>query len=144
MKCSEEGLELIRKFEGCKLAAYPDPGTGGDPWTIGIGHTHGVKPGDTCTEGQAMDWLRVDIGTAERCVNQSVRGVLTQNQYDALCSFVFNLGCGALRNSNLLRCINQGNDVQAATEFLKWDHAGGHVMAGLTKRRQAESELFMA
>ncbi|MDO8682413.1 MAG: lysozyme, partial [Armatimonadota bacterium] len=78
MKCSDEGLRFIMEFEGCVLAAYPDPATGGEPWTIGVGHTGGVQPGDTCTEEQALAWLRDDAGTAERCVNASVKGQLTQ------------------------------------------------------------------
>jgi len=143
VKCSEAGLEFIAEYEGFRDTAYPDPGTGGAPWTIGYGRAHGVKQGDTCIKEQALEWLRDDIGTAERCINQSVTSVLTQNQHDSLCSWVYNLGCGALRNSNLLRCINQGNDVQAAKEILKWDYSAGRVMAGLTKRRQAESELFL-
>ena len=140
MKCSEAGLALIRKYEGCRLEAYLD--SVGIP-TIGYGHTAGVKIGDTCTQEQADEWLRTDVQAAVRCVAQSVTGVLTQGQIDALTSFVFNLGCGALRGSTLLRKLNAGEDDAAAQQFLKWDHAGGKVVAGLSARREAEMELFL-
>lgn len=143
MNISESGIDLIASHEGLRLTAYPDPGTGGEPWTIGYGHTGGVSQDDTCTEEQAREWLKEDAQTAVRCVNQSVSGNLTQNQFDALCSFVFNLGCNALRNSTLLRCVNAGEDEQAAGEFGKWCHSNGKTLPGLVARRQAESELFL-
>lgn len=132
------------EFEGCVLAAYPDPATGGEPWTIGVGHTGGVQPGDTCTEEQALAWLRDDAGTAERCVNASVKGAVTQNQFDALVSLVFNIGCGNFGKSTLLRRLNEDDDVAAAQHFMDWDKANHRQMAGLTKRRKAEMELFLA
>ena len=141
MKCSEAGLELIRKYEGCKFAAYLY--SVGIP-TIGYGHTAGVKMGDICTQEQADSWLEADVQVAVRCVAQSVTGMLAQGQIDALTSFVFNLGCGALRGSTLLRKLNAGDDDAAAQQFLKWDHAGGKVVAGLSARREAEMELFLA
>ena len=141
MKCSEDGLALIRKYESCRLEAYLD--SVNIP-TLGFGHTAGVKMGDTCTQEQADTWLEADVQAAVRCVAQSVTGVLTQGQIDALVSFVFNLGCGALRGSTLLRKLNAGEDDAAAQQFLKWDHAGGKVLAGLSARREAEMELFLA
>jgi lysozyme len=145
MRCSEKGIALIKEFEGCILTAYPDPATGGDPWTIGVGHTGPeVKAGLIITEAQADDYLRADLETAEKCINNLVTQILTQEQFDALCSFVFNLGCGALRSSTLLRKLNTGDDVGAADEFLKWNKAAGKIMAGLTRRREAEKELFLA
>ena len=143
MNVSDDGLRFIMAHEGCRLTAYPDPATGGEPWTIGVGHTNGVQPGDTCTEEQAREWLRIDSETAVRCVNASVNGVLTQNQFDALVSLVFNIGCGNFRKSTLLIRINEGDDISAAAEFLKWDKAAGREMAGLLARRQDESELFL-
>src|SRR4051812_37911101 len=101
------------EHEGCKLTAYPDPATGGEPYTIGVGHTGGVRAGDTCTEEQAREWLRRDAQTAVRCVNASVKGNLTQNQFDALCSLVFNIGCGNFGKSTLLRRLNEGDDAAA-------------------------------
>ena len=144
MNVSEAGLALIREFEGCRLTAYPDPGTGGEPWTIGFGHTAGVKMGDTCTQDQADAWLRTDVQGAVRCVVNSVTVPLSQGQIDALTSFVFNLGCSAFRNSSLLRMLNAGHDDAAAQQFERWNRAGGHVLAGLTARREAERELFLA
>lgn len=144
MKISDAGLDLIRGFEGCRLEAYPDPGTGGEPWTIGVGHTGGVRPGQTITQDEADALLRSDLERFEKCVDGCVRGAITQQQFDALVSFAFNLGCNALRGSTLLHKLNQGDDAGAGQEFLKWDKAGGRVMAGLTRRRQAEMDLFLS
>jgi lysozyme len=80
----------------------------------------------------------------EKCIANCVSVSLTQGQYDALCSFVFNLGCMALRNSTLLRKLNASDNLGAAEEFKKWDHAGGRVLAGLTIRRAKEAQLFLA
>lgn len=145
MNISEAGIKLIKSFEGCMLMAYPDPGTGGDPWTAGWGHTGSdVQRGLQITQEQADEWLLKDLEKAERCVNNAVKGQITQGMFDALCSFVHNLGCGALNQSTLLRLLNSGDDDKAANEFVRWNRAGGHVMAGLTRRRQAEMELFLA
>lgn len=143
MNVSDEGLIFIMQHEGMKLNAYPDPATGGDPWTIGIGHTTGVRSGDTCTQEQAMEWLREDCVTAEKCIANSVKVALTQPQYDALVSLIFNIGCGNFGKSTLLRHLNEGDDAAAADQFLVWNKAAGHVMAGLTNRREAEKELFL-
>jgi lysozyme len=140
---SDRGLTLISEFEGLSLSAYPDPATGGEPWTIGYGHTGGVKPGDTCTQEQALEWLRSDTSEAEACVDAHVVPELTQEQRDALISFVYNLGCLAFRGSTLLRLLNAGDVAGAAGQFKRWNRAGDHVMAGLTRRREAEAELFM-
>lgn len=142
MKTSDAGLGLIKQFEGCRLDAYmPTPD---DVPTIGYGHTLGVKMGDTCTQEQATEWLRADVAGAERCANNSVAVALTQSQFDALVSFVFNLGCGALRSSTLLKLLNQGDDAGAALQFGRWNHQGNKELAGLTRRRAAETELFLA
>lgn len=144
MKTSDAGLAAIRGHEGSRLTAYPDPGTGGEPWTIGIGHTGGVKEGDTITEEEEMELLRSDVCAAEQCVDESVEVVLTQNQFDALVSFVFNVGCNAFKNSTLLRLLNQGNYDGAAQQFGRWNKAAGNVMAGLTRRRHDEATLFLS
>lgn len=143
MNISDDGLNFIMTHEGCKLVAYPDPATGGEPWTIGVGHTGGVQPGDTCTEDQAREWLREDAQTAVRCLNNSLKVPVTQNQFDALVSLVFNIGCGNFGKSTLLRLLNNGDDFAAAQQFLAWNKAAGRVMAGLTTRRQDEFNLFM-
>ena len=145
MKCSDEGIAAIAKREGgYVLTAYPDPATGGEPWTIGAGRAHGVKEGDTCTEEQARQWLKDDVGIAEKCINNSVRVALLQNQFDALVSLVLNIGCGNFGTSLLLKKLNDGDDTGAAQQFHWWRMANGKVMAGLEKRRQEEMEQFLA
>jgi lysozyme len=139
VKYSLNGLALTKSFEGCRLVAYQDQA---GVWTIGYGHTRDVKAGDTCTQEQADKWLLEDIAFAENCVNSKVKVPLIQSQFDALVDFVFNLGCGAFRSSTLLKFVNKGDFKQASQEFKKWDHAGGKVVAGLLKRRQAEEQLF--
>lgn len=141
MHISEEGLELIRKHEGLRLKAYKCPA---GVWTIGYGSTRGVTEGMEITQEQADERLRQDIAVAEKCIAASVKVTLTQEQHDALCSFIFNLGCGAFGKSTLLRKINQGDDVGAAAEFAKWVNAGGKRLAGLVARRKDEADLFMA
>ena len=143
MRTSEAGLDLIRESEGCRLTAYPDPASGGDPWTIGYGHTGAdVTPGKVITQDEAERLLEEDVDTFERGVMRLVKVGLTQGQFDALVCFSFNLGLGALQQSTLLRLLNTGDYDGAAAQFLRWDKAGGRVMAGLTKRREAEKELF--
>lgn len=137
-----DGLALIREFEGLELKAYPDPATGGAPWTIGYGHTKGVREGDTCTPEEADEWLLEDVAEAETCIENCVDVELTQGEYDALCSFIFNLGCRTFRNSSVLRYLNQGNRKMAVEYILKYDKAAGRQMDGLTRRRKAEAELF--
>lgn len=142
MKISERGLEFIKQHEGCKLEAYQDSV---GIWTIGYGHIVGVKQDDTCTQEQAEAWLMEDVASiSEKCINWMVKVPLTQPEFDALCSFTFNLGCSALRNSTLLKKLNQSDYDGASLEFHKWDHAGGKQIAGLTKRRADEAALFEA
>jgi len=142
MNVSEAGLDLIKEHEGCVLTAYPDPGSGGDPWTIGYGHTQGVKRGQMITREEADAFLREDVHLAEQCVNRSTDVPLTQEQFDALVSFVFNVGCKAFQGSTLLRKLNSGDYSGASEEFKRWNKAAGRVLPGLTKRRLAEAELF--
>lgn len=144
MKISDRGLDIIKLSEGLRLEAYPDPGTGGEPWTIGFGHTGGVKPGDVIDEAEADRLLRVDVADAEECVSQHVAIEINQNQFDALVCFVYNVGCGAFRGSTLLRLVNAYQFETAAKQFPRWDKAAGKALAGLAKRRRAEMELFVA
>jgi lysozyme len=144
MQISQAGIDLIKSFEGLRLEAYPDPATGGNPWTIGYGHTGDVEPGQVITETQAEELLRQDVAQFEMCVNGALQVTPTQGQFDALVSFAFNVGCRNLRNSTLLRKLNAGDDVGAAAEFTRWNRAAGKVMAGLTRRREAERDLFSA
>lgn len=142
MQISEQGLAFIRQFEKFEPKAYPDPGTGGSPWTIGYGHTRGVRPGMTCTPEEAEQWLLEDTGDAVRAIQDYVRVPLTQGQFDALVSFVFNVGVNHFNTSTLLRKINAGDMEGAANEFIRWNRAGGHEMAGLTRRREGEAAIF--
>ena len=139
MNIGPAGLELIKEFEGCKLTAYLD--SVGVP-TIGYGHTKGVKIGLRCTQEEADAWLLEDLKDAETCVNGAVTVPLTQNEFDALVSFVFNFGCTKFRCSTLLRKLLDSDYDGAALEFRRWDRAGGQVLAGLTRRRAAEERLF--
>lgn len=142
MKTSESGLEFIKEHEGCVLRAYPDPGTGGEPFTIGVGHTGGVSPGDVITEEEALELLREDVEEAESAVNRLVSIDLTQNEFDALVSFVFNVGAGNFEKSTLRKMLNDGNREGAEQQFQRWNKAAGRVLPGLVKRRHAESSLF--
>jgi lysozyme len=103
-----------------------------------------VRHGDTCTRNEAEAWLLHDLHHFMDCVNKHVKVDLTDHQKAALFSFVYNLGCGAFRKSTLLKKLNAGDKAGAAREFLKWDHAGGRRLAGLTRRRESESEEFLA
>ena len=144
MTPSKNCYDLIKEFEGCKLEAYPDPASGGEPWTIGVGSTKGVHKGMVITQEQADEYLVNDVAYSAKAVNQMVSGKITQNQFDALCSFAFNLGIGNLKNSTLLKKLN-GEDVEsAADQFLVWNKAAGKVMAGFTRRREAERTLFLS
>lgn len=135
-----DGMSLTEQFEGCELTAYQDQV---GVWTIGYGHTGAdVTPGLTITQDQAQALLAQDIASAAVCVNNLVNVVLTQDEFDALVDFVFNLGSGAFAGSTLLRDINAGDFTAAAAQFDLWDHAGGAVVAGLLRRRQAEEALF--
>jgi lysozyme len=141
---SQNCYNLIKEFEGCELKAYPDPATGGEPITIGYGHTGGVKLGEVITQEQANEYLISDVKRFADAVNQMVTVPITQGEFDALCSFAFNLGVGNLRKSTLLRKLNSGNKELASNQFLVWNMASGRVMAGLTRRREAERTLFLS
>ena len=139
MKTSQTGLDLIKKFEGCKLTAYQDlVGV----WTNGWGNTHNVDPSSTITQEQADADLVKNVSDDELLVTHFVTSDINQNQFDALLSFAYNCGFHNLQVSTLLVKVNFGDFDGAAQEFLRWNHAGGKVLAGLTIRRQAESDLF--
>ncbi|MEX5803479.1 lysozyme [Citrobacter freundii] len=148
MQTSHEGIALIKGFEGCRLTAYPDPGTGGTPWTIGYGWTHPidgkpVKPGMTIDQETADRLLKTGLVSYENDVLKLVRVKLTKGQFDALVSFAYNVGSRALSTSTLLKKLNAGDIKGAADEFLRWNKAGGKVLNGLTRRREAERALFL-
>jgi len=139
-RMSDRGAKFIASFEGFLADAYWDQW--GSVWTIGYGHTGGVEPGDHVTKEQALALLRKDAATAAQAVRDLVDVPLNQNQFDALVSFAFNLGGGALAESTLLRKLNNGNYKGAAREFKRWTHAGGVELPGLVRRRHAEAHLF--
>jgi lysozyme len=152
LKIGAEGLALIKSSEGLRLRAYPDPGTGGAPWTIGYGHTGGVRPGDTCSEAEADAWLLADVAWAEDLVNAHIGRPMTQGQFDAFASFAFNVGPGRrgvkdgfvmLATGNpptMRRAFNAGDWRRAADEFPKWANP---PLAGLVVRRARERNLFL-
>ena len=137
---AEPGLALLKSFEQCRLSAYRDSA---GIATIGWGHTDGVKMTDTCSQDQADRWLVGDVQAAVNACDANAPKNLTQNQFDALVVFTFNVGVGAEAHSTLLAKLKAGDNAGAADEFLKWDHAGGVVVPGLTRRRQAERALFL-
>lgn len=143
------GLALIRKWEGCarrrsdgRFEAYPDPGTGGDPWTIGWGATGPeIRPGLIWTQVQCDARLDSDIGRFAREVAAAIGAAPTsQTQFDALVSFHYNTG--AIAKATLTRLHRAGDHAGAAREFGKWIHAGGRVLRGLVQRRAEEAELY--
>ncbi|MBB5509550.1 lysozyme [Paraburkholderia atlantica] len=141
MDYSKDGLHLTEYFEGGPfLTAYKPLPT--DNWTIGYGHTIGVHEGMTCTAEEADQWLQEDVKWAANAVNLYVKPGITQDEFDALVDFTFNVGITAFKNSTMLAKLND-NDVQGAIdEFEKWDMSGGQHVAGLLRRRNAERALF--
>lgn len=138
---TNEGLELIKSFEGLRLKAYKCPA---GVWTIGYGHTKGVKEGDVITEQEAEDMLKKDVVGFEINVRGAVIPNLNDHQYDALTSFAYNVGLGNFRKSTLLRLINSGITAREdiTNQFMRWVYAGGKKLTGLVRRRTAEAELY--
>lgn len=142
MNVSPEGRRVLEYFEGRRNDAYPDPATGGEPITIGVGHTGPeVRLGMQWTEAQIDVALSADLKRFEEGV-QFLTGVLPQCQFDALVLFAFNVGIGNLTSSTLLRKVRTNDVAGAAHEFERWDKAAGSSMKGLRRRRAAERELF--
>lgn len=138
---SDAGKKLIQSFEGLMLTAYQDSV---GIWTIGWGSTRNVHPGDIITREEAEDRFSDDLEPAENCVRNEVQRVrLTQHQFDALVSFVFNVGCMAFRNSTLLQKVRMGDWEGAAHQFGQWTRAGSEHPLGLVKRRAAEADWFL-
>ena len=144
MNLSDNGESFIKGFEKLSLAAYQDQA---GIWTIGWGHTGGVQPGEEITQDQAELYFKSDVATAIGAVNRCVKVALTQNQFDALVSFVYNIGAYAFKGSHVLELLNDLNYLDAANHLLKWDHVtiGGVLQEseGLLNRRMAERKLFL-
>ena len=145
---SQRGIDLIKEFEGLRLTAYPDPGTGGAPWTIGWGATtdetgRTIRPGKVWTRDRADKRLEAHVAQFAAEVTRALDGApTTQAQFDAMVSFAFNLGTPNFAGSTLLRKHKAGDYTGAANEFARWNKAGGRVMPGLTRRRAAEAALY--
>ena len=140
MKPSGNCRALVRQFEGCKLQAYLDSAC--IP-TIGYGHIRGVKIGDRCSQEQADLWLTQDLDDAGAAVASLVKVPLTQDAFDALTSFTYNLGARRLAESTLLILLNKGDYQGAALQFSRWVRSGSKILEGLVKRRSAEAKLFL-
>jgi GH24 family phage-related lysozyme (muramidase) len=144
-------VALIQEFEGCakrrkdgRYDAYPDPGTGGDPWTIGWGSTGpGIKRGTIWTQAEADERLERDVMTFALKVAALLKGVVTaQEQFDAMVSLAYNVGAENLRTSTLLKLHRAGDHAGAVAQFSRWNKAAGKVLPGLTRRRAAEARLY--
>ena len=141
MNTSPKGIALIKEFEGLRLKAYQCPG---GVWTIGYGHTADVKPGIVISKAQAEEYLKADLIAFERYLN-GLGLALNQNQFDALVSFIYNVGTGNFSNSTLLRKVRanpQENSIM--DEFLRWVYSKGRVLPGLQRRRLAEMKLYFS
>lgn len=134
-----EGLALIKKFEGCELEAYQ---CSAGVWTIGYGHTKGVAPGDSVSQEEAEQMLVDELHEYESYVNEYVTVALSQNQFDALVSWVYNLGPANLKASTMLKVLNSGEYEDVPAQMKRWNKAGGKVLEGLIRRREAEACLF--
>lgn len=143
-RTNNEGVELIKHFEGFRSSAYICPA---GVWTVGYGTTRingrPVNASDRVSEAQAEDFLRYDLSQFEAAVNRLVTVPLSHNQFAALVSFVYNCGAGAFAGSTLLRLLNAGDYQGAADQFGRWNQGGGVILAGLVRRRQEERALFL-
>jgi lysozyme len=143
MQISYKGLSFLKDQEGFKDTAYKDSG---GVWTIGYGTIRvdgkPVVQGMTCTEPQAAAWMESHLASVQTAINQAVRTQLTQHQFDALCSFVYNEGEGAFRSSTLLGKINVNDFIGAGKQFDRWVYVGKNVIPGLIARRRRERDVF--
>ena len=139
LKISQEGIALIKKFEGCELTAYQ---CSAGVWTIGYGHTKGIEEGMEITQQEAEDMLVEELHEYENYINDNVTAPLSQNQFDAMVSWVYNLGPANLKSSTLLKVLNAGNYDDVPFQIRRWNKAGGVTLDGLIRRREAEALLF--
>tara|TARA_R100001082_G_scaffold111230_1_gene94288 strand:- start:685 stop:1140 length:456 start_codon:yes stop_codon:yes gene_type:complete len=143
MEISQEGISLIKKFEGCELEAYK---CSAGKWTIAFGRTKDVKEGDTCTQEQAEEWLKEELPVYGAYVNSAVTVPLEQNEFDALVAWTYNLGPSNLNSSTMLKVLNENKKDEVPHQMRKWNKARVNgekvVLPGLERRRLAESLLF--
>lgn len=141
MTTGRAGIELIKRHESLRLKAYRCPA---GVWTIGYGHTRGVRQGDTCTAIEAENFLKEDLLAAETVVSRECPGI-RQNQFDALVSFVFNCGEGNFMKSTLLKCVKANPDnLNIRYEFSRWTKSKGVQLSGLIRRRREEADLYFS
>lgn len=140
MKINDEGLALIKEFEGLRLEAYQDMA---GIWTIGYGCTGGIKPGLIITEDEALRRLHSRLENLEKGLLRCVRVPLNSNEFSSLCSFAYNIGLHAFGTSTLLKKLNAECRKEASDQFLKWTKVKGQEIAGLMRRRIAERKLFL-
>lgn len=138
---NDRGLKLLKHYESCRLTAYQD---GGGVWTIGWGHTKGVKKGDVCSQEQADKWLVEEVGYFEYNLSKVIRISLNEDEFAAVTCLTYNIGINAFLKSTLLKKLNVGDRVGAAGEFIKWDKDNGKVVMGLLYRRMDERDLFLS
>lgn len=148
MKINRAGLDLIKQWEGLKLQAYPDPGTGGEPWTIGYGTTSAagvgkITKGMTITEELATEWLLQSLAKYETAVSKALTNFPNENQFSAMVSLCYNIGPGAFPSSSIAKRFNAGDVQGAADAFRLWNKANGKVLPGLVRRREDERALFL-
>lgn len=152
MKTSQAGIDLIKAYEGLRLTAYPDPGTGGDPWTIGYGTTTAagvgkITKGMKITQVQAESMLVRSLEAYEQGVTAALSRTPNQHQFDAMVSLAYNIGVGRFSTSSVARFFNAGDLSKAAASFMMWTKSGKgaqrRVLPGLVKRRQTERDLFL-
>jgi lysozyme len=139
MNISEEGINLIKKFEGCKLEAYQDAV---GVWTIGYGHTKNVHEGQVIKQKEAESMLVHELLEYCHHVEKALEVELTQNQFDALVSWTYNLGPTNLNRSTMLKVVNANNMSEVPTQIKRWNKAGGKILDGLVRRRKAEALMF--
>ncbi len=140
-ECAQAGIDLIKTFEGFRASAYLCPA---NVWTIGYGHTKNVNPGDHITEEVAEKYLKDDLHDVEQAISDLVHVALCDMEHAALCSLVFNIGIKAFKNSTILKKINGRLDKEVPDQFRRWNKAAGKVLKGLTARREAEVQLWLA
>jgi|TARA_B100000073_G_scaffold157861_1_gene130289 lysozyme len=139
LNTSAEGISLIKKFEGCELTAYQ---CSAGVWTIGYGHTKGIEEGMEISQEEAEQMLVDELHEYENYINKYVTAPLSQNQFDAMVSWVYNLGPANLKASTLLKVLNAEDYDGVPAQIKRWNKAGGEILDGLIRRREAEARLF--
>ena len=139
MNISQEGISLIKKFEGCELEAYK---CAAGVWTIGYGHTKDVKEGDSILKEDAESMLMHELQEYCNDVDIAVKVDLKQNEFDALVSWTYNLGPTNLNSSTMLKVLNEGKHNEVPAQMKRWNKASGQVKQGLVRRREAEALMF--